>query len=84
MVRASDKITEDRGFKSHLELGIFSKFPFDAKTYHVVISKKMVAKILYFVLAVVEGVAQFSYFTKLPYYSGEFSFFLKPDVSDKQ
>ena len=29
-----------RGLKSHLELGFFSKFPFDANPYRVVISNK--------------------------------------------
>ena len=29
-------ITEARGFKSHLELGFFPEFPFNAKSYHVV------------------------------------------------
>ena len=74
---------EGHGLKSHLELGFFSKFPLDAKPYHVVISKKMVARSLYFVLAVVEVFASFSSVIS-SYYFGEFSFFLKPDVSDKQ
>ena len=32
--------TEGRGFKSHLELGFFSEFKFDANVYHVFISDK--------------------------------------------
>ena len=32
VVRASDQITEGRGFESHLELGFFSESPLDAKT----------------------------------------------------
>ena len=35
-----DRVTEGRGFKSHLKLAFFSEFPIDAKTYHVIISTK--------------------------------------------
>ena len=34
VVRASDRYTEGRGFKSHLELGFFSEFEFDASVYY--------------------------------------------------
>ena len=35
--RNESMITEGRGFKSHLELGFFSEFAFDAKTYQLLL-----------------------------------------------